>query len=141
MRQFCSESQSGFATCDPHRLSISFYAGLEVALEAIVQQYPVSMQVHQTTTLLMWICRLPAQALMPTQQQKKGIWGTISKPVLLGRQAMVLGRSEEQQRRQQKPMQKACLPNLSRGQRKCQNSYTEQASLSTSLLPQSVDEV
>ena len=56
---------------------------------------------HQMTTLLMWISRPPAQALMSTQQQRKGkaIRSMISKAVLLGDQAMTLRTSEEKQRR------------------------------------------
>ena len=47
------------------------------------------------TTSLMWISRPPAQALMPTQQQRKGIRSMNSKAVLLGHQAMILGKSED----------------------------------------------
>ena len=46
------------------------------------------------TTSLMWISRPLAQALMPTQQQRKGIRSMNSNAVLLGHQAMIPGKSE-----------------------------------------------
>ena len=91
------------------------------------------------TTSLMWISRPPAQALMPTQQQRKGIRSMNSKAVLLGHQAMILGNSEEQQR-QQEILQRQLLE-MSNNQRICQNVYREQACLSNILPPQSIAEV
>ena len=83
---------------------------------------------HQMTTLLMWISRRPAQALMSTQQQRKGkaIRSMISKAVLLKRQAITLRTSEEKLRRRIM-MQKSWRSMMSKVQRIYHNVYREQA--------------
>ena len=85
MYQVCNEDQLFAADHAWHRLHMLSYAGLNVVLETFVQNLPAFGQVHQTTISLMWICRPPAQALMLTQQQRKGMRRLNSRVMVLKR--------------------------------------------------------